>query len=683
MAFVDVERAQAGPRGAFPVRFPIGFIGGIILSILLVPAWWKLGELFDPVLPHFYLSLYGRTLADSWHKDPHKLDPRKPYSVVVTGSKKDPVLVTEMMLEAGPGKVRLQTVSMDPTGLHQWLLKSVYGGDFFKTFWVFVLLCMGTFTGACIGGSAYDLNRRRSARFGVHRRGARLVSAAEFNREMNAAGPGIEFQVSRFESIRIAEDLLAYHFNIFGTTGMGKSTIIRRILYQIIARGETAVILDPKGEYLAEFYDSERGDIIFDPTDARCVYWAMEEEAADEANATPWAQAFWPDEPRSSPFFKRHPRNIFAFLMSRFSVFNEPENPATCATLGFWLTHPREHVAKRIKGTEHAVALGGKNTNLTEMSQSLYTTLGEIAKPLRMMPGSPEGRTKFTVREWCKSRKGIIFLTSDPMTEAAVLPLHSAIIDMLILGTQQAVIDGSSKLPRCWFILDEVADLQRLPQLESGATKQRASGNPIILGFQDQAQFIKRYGDEGARTILGQAFTNIVLRAGHPVEARMVEQVIGHEEIERVTENRPVHLLGAHNRGRSWSSQVADSAVVTADEIHSLPRFRGYITQEGLVVKFAIQNLPRQLVTGRIERIIPPLIFREAPETDGAVAVSVASASDEDGEEAAPKAVVEVERPAAVDDVPPVVPPPPAIEKPLKKKRKNPLVKDPKQMELE
>lgn len=95
-----------------------------------------------------------------------------------------------------------------------------------------------------------------------------------------------------------------------------------------------------------------------------------------------------------------------------------------------------------------------------------------------MMPTTAEGTREFCVREWSEHRRGWIFLASMPTTVDAILPLHLAILDMLILHNQAPVEEGERGATRVWFLLDELATFQRLPQLEAGMTKQRASGNP-------------------------------------------------------------------------------------------------------------------------------------------------------------------------------------------------------------
>src|SRR5260370_9618205 len=54
-------------------------------------------------------------------------------------------------------------------------------------------------------------------------------------------------------------------------------------------------------------------------------------------------------------------------------------------------------------------------------------------------------------------------------------PLHPLVSDILTLGFQ-----GRSP----WLFLDEVQELNKLPQLPKALTKQRKSGNPIFIGLQ-------------------------------------------------------------------------------------------------------------------------------------------------------------------------------------------------------
>jgi hypothetical protein len=108
-----------------------------------------------------------------------------------------------------------------------------------------------------------------------------------------------------------------------------------------------------------------------------------------------------------------------------------------------------------------------------------------------------------------------------------------------------------------------------------------------------------------------------VLGTGSEREALHIEKMIGHEEIDRVTENRPWHLMlfNRGHRARSITNQVTTTAPVTAAEIQALPRFAGYLLQEGRVLHFRLRPPKKRAVLAEpIRRVIPPLIYREEPE---------------------------------------------------------------------
>ena len=418
----------------------------------------------------------------------------------------------------------------------------------------------------------------------------------------------------RKDAIWIPERLLPYNITITGSPGTGKSTLFLEIADQIVARGDAAVIFDPKGEFRDRCYDPAT-DIIFDPTDDRCPYWALEDEAEDEARSTPWGTAFWPSEPNAQPFFKKHPRAIFSYLLAAHSAYNNPKDPATCANMGHWLARGEEEILPRLRGTEHERSLTrGKNTEpvISDKSQGLHTTLGEIAKGLRMMPANPEDRKRFSVIDWERKRPGRIFLTSTPMTGEALRPLHSAIIDLLILASQ-APADLRHPKPMIWFLLDEFASsLNTLPQLVPAMAKQRASGCCMVLGIQDHSQVKANYGELSA--VVTQTSNNFILRTPAPESSKWLSELLGLEFVEKISVNEPAHTKGKHNRATSYTANQVWEPVVQYTEIQNLPDFVGFASRLGLVTQFRVQRPVPRRVTERIERVMPPLVFREKPQ---------------------------------------------------------------------
>ena len=128
---------------------------------------------------------------------------------------------------------------------------------------------------------------------------ALLIAPSFFNLEQYKPQLLAEVKKATGRDLVIDRSKEAHHFQISGDTGSGKSTLIRRILYQVEERGETAIVYDPHREYIQEFYNAARGDIILNPKDERCPYWPIGEEADDEAQAFPLAEGLFPDHPTS------------------------------------------------------------------------------------------------------------------------------------------------------------------------------------------------------------------------------------------------------------------------------------------------------------------------------------------------------------------------------------------------
>ena len=514
------------------------------------------------------------------------------------------------------------TLKIQPAALYQNLRTVVYDGKSIPSVFKAALMCSGLtlFILLCIG-VLLDKDYEEKSRNGRRLRGPRTITRWRFNIETR----GLRYQIKWKDELgqwrpRLARtpeglrfpltlprnllecfkhkeglDLVlrrskeAQHIQISGDTGAGKSTLIRTILYQVEERGETAIVFDPEREYLKEFYDESRGDLILNPKDERCPYWAIGEEADDEPQATPIANGLFPEEPTQQKFFLNHTRAIFAYLLAYYKP--------TVNELGHWMAHPEE-IDKRVKGTEHAHTM---TENAAPQRAGILGTLNEAGKPLRMMPTHPEGRKRFTIRDWSKKRQGWIFVTSTSETIDALRPLQGLWLDMLILKLQGEADEDAN---RCWLVLDEVQELQRLPQLPKALTRQRKSGNPIVIGFQGMSQIDANYGKQ-AETMLSQPFYNFILRTQESRAAKHQSERIGNVQIERLKETRPASLLMG-NRQRSYSTERVIEPLVMPSEIQELDDLTGYFVAAGKVVNITFDvREKRRRAPGLIERMIP------------------------------------------------------------------------------
>ena len=281
---------------------------------------------------------------------------------------------------------------------------------------------------------------------------------------------------------------------IMGDTGAGKSVLQRRILTQVAERGETAIVYDPALEYTPQFFNADRGDLILNPLDARCPYWSPSDEVIHEAEALTLATSLFPEKPHENTFFVEGPRKIFAHLLT---LKPTPEE------LVRWMSH-EEELDRHVRGTElEAFVYRGAGPQ----RGGVLGALNMVAGSLKLLPRESDAKQRWTTEEWARKKTGWLFLTSTPRFRERLLPLTSLWLDTLVLRLMN---QGDPAVRHAWFVLDELASLQRLPQLHTALTENRKSGNPVVIGFQGRSQLEVRYGHE-AESMLSQPATKIFL----------------------------------------------------------------------------------------------------------------------------------------------------------------------------
>jgi type IV secretory pathway TraG/TraD family ATPase VirD4 len=142
---------------------------------------------------------------------------------------------------------------------------------------------------------------------------------------------------------------------------------------------------------------------------------------------------------------------------------------------------------------------------------------------------------------------------------------------------------------RAWFVIDELASLQKLPQLHTAITENRKSKNPVILGFQGKAQLEYLYGHL-AEVMLSQPATSIWLKTKEPTAGEWVSKFIGKVEIERLRES---HFDGSR-AGRNFALDRQIEPLVMESEISGLKDLHAYMKYENFVTRFSFPyfNMP-------------------------------------------------------------------------------------------
>ncbi len=349
----------------------------------------------------------------------------------------------------------------------------------------------------------------------------------------------------------------------------GKSNAIRQILRQVQKRGESAIVYDPAGEFVQEFYSPERGDFVLNPLDQRCPFWNLGGELDAQGIEDALAAAMLPEKQFENGFFTDAPRRVLAALLRK---------GGSVASLLDWMSDPAQ-IEQRLAGTPQAAYLDRK---AGPQRAGVLASLNMIADSLDLLPGRSDTVNWFDTGKWRHERTRWVFLTSRPALRERILPLHSAWLDLLILRMMEPCVNPAKPV---WFVLDELASLNKLPQLHTAVTENRKYGNPVVLGFQGRSQLEKRYGQD-AEAMLSQPATKIFFKTSEPRASKWISETLGEIEVERLKESRTPGLLGSK---KNFAMEIATKPLVMASEIAGLEPLRGYIKQENRVmpVKFA------------------------------------------------------------------------------------------------
>jgi hypothetical protein len=459
-----------------------------------------------------------------------------------------------------------------------------------------------------------DVVRARDRRQGRRLKGPELVSVARFNRRTRADGIGFAQPARacrRPTWLRLPRRIESSHVLIMGDSGTGKSALIRQILTQIEARGETAIVYDPALEYTAQFYAPDRGDAILNPLDARTPYWTPSDEWRHEAETLTLATSLFPDRPHENAFFTEAPRRIFAHLLT---LRPTPEQ------LAWWLCH-EDDIDQRLAGTAYAAMI---DRQAPAQRSGVLASLNMVADTLKLLPAERDTSHRWSAATWANVwPHGWLFLTSTPETRPRLVPLTSLWLDTLVLRLMN---QGQPRPHPTWFVLDELASLQRLPQLHTAITENRKSNNPVVLGFQGRSQLETRYGHD-AEAMLSQPATKIFLRTSEPHAAKWIAETLGDIEIERLRESRS-SARGGH---QSYGLERQVEPLVMPSEITGLAPLRGFLKVGNLVVRlsFPFLTLPRK-APALLERVARPSRRDEPPLEGGANGATIPERSTAD-----------------------------------------------------
>ena len=331
-------------------------------------------------------------------------------------------------------------------------------------------------------------------------------------------------------SVPFPNRLETRHMAMIGTTGSGKTTVLRQLLDGIEARGEAALVYDTSGEFIAQYYSPERGDIILNPFDARCAYWSPFAEIAHPADADRIATQLITET-------GQHDRDVW-LETSRILVANMiralwREEKCTLPDLLHALqVRTKEDLKTWLGDSSSARTFADDADRATGSVLFMLAKAANLIQFLRMQEGD---EPSFAFRDFLsgldkrQGPKPWIFVPRKEDYFEAAKPLLACWLECAasaLLGLPP------SSDRRIWFLLDELADLPRVDNLARLLPEGRKFGAAVVLTFQAVGQMRHRYGRDLAESMLGCCNTKLFLQPGDAETRRWASDTIGTCDVE-------------------------------------------------------------------------------------------------------------------------------------------------------
>lgn len=299
---------------------------------------------------------------------------------------------------------------------------------------------------------------------------------------------------------------------IVAGSGGGKTVIILDIIRQVWQRGERALILDAKPEFLSVIPEPQPGDerrvvsLAYWSSDS--AIWATGRDIVDEATAarfsTSIASSISTELLKGGSFWVEG-----AEILTRTATLACMADGPDWTLCDFYRTldallrlsfQDIRSIIRRFFPLGEAII----SENAEEMTAGFLANVTTALKPIDLLskwetalgPNAP----RYSVTDFYDGRDFLV-VSSACVNKTAGRVFANTFLDMALerlLARPNAASPADAEAAT-WFVLDEIGDAGRLDALESGIVKLRSKGGRTVIGFQSIAQIAKTYDRQTAQ----------------------------------------------------------------------------------------------------------------------------------------------------------------------------------------
>jgi len=355
-------------------------------------------------------------------------------------------------------------------------------------------------------------NFSKSLKQAKKKEGNKVLTALQVKRKLNWMGKASAFKIGHMSLVKNNE---TKHFLITGSTGSGKTNLLHNLLPQIELKKQPTIIIDQTGEMIARYYNTARGDIIFNPFDGRGKAWDLWQDCASIEEQEKFSKTLFNFNRKRSktyldPLWEQSAKYVFNECV-KYLIAN---NAATIKKLKKLVIDPNlEELQQKLKGTKAEKYLIGNNKDITNYILSILTT---TAKPISYLSDNAL-MGHFSIKKYLQNMrqgsKSWLFLATKPSHKELTLPLISYLTE---LALTQLINMDFNKNHKVWFIFDKLANLGNLPTLSTLMVEGRKYGSCIVATLQNLNQLYDNYGSNVGSKILNQFGTSFFFKNTEP-----------------------------------------------------------------------------------------------------------------------------------------------------------------------
>ncbi|PNV83678.1 MAG: hypothetical protein C0627_03835 [Sulfurimonas sp.] len=363
------------------------------------------------------------------------------------------------------------------------------------------------------------------------------------------------------KKVKLNQDDLTRMLGVYGSTGTGKSVLLRKLFKQIYGDNHDAKIIfyDTKPEFFTEFYQPNQ-DLILSLEDKRSVHINLLKLITSTRDLNRIVASIIPaaikGEDEGWVVMSRS-------MLSGIFIYCIKQNIKTMQELRSLCILPFNKLLEKlseIEGTEAALQF----LDIDEKQQTIYqgvfsSKISFIADyPCLDCPPLENGHINFEEFFTSKGRRVLWILGDDNDEKERLKRTVSVVIE---LASNSVFALGENQARKIFFFIDEFSELKKMDSLQKLIVKGRSFGCSIFLLMQNPFQLQKTYGREDAETILSCLNTNIIFKSNGDKTLEILSNMIGKSKVKEVNSNQSYGLSlmrdgASHNESRKIENAV-------------------------------------------------------------------------------------------------------------------------------